>query len=132
MSGEIKQRSSTLLRRIVAAIILVPLAIVIVALAVANRQTVTVSFDPLGDTPAASLSMPLFVLILGLLIAGVIIGSVASWLRQGKWRGAARRFERDTQMLRGKLSAYEGMTDRQNAMRRTPEPPAPLRLRPPV
>jgi uncharacterized integral membrane protein len=121
-----------LLRRIVAAIILVPLAIIIVALAVANRQTVTVSFDPLGDTPAASLSMPLFVLILGLLIAGVIIGGVASWLGQGKWRGAARRFERDMQMLRGKLSAYEDMAGRRSNTPRASEPPAPLRLRPPA
>jgi uncharacterized integral membrane protein len=121
-----------LLRRIVAAIILVPLAIIIVAFAVANRQTVTVSFDPLGDTPAASLSMPLFVLTLGLLIAGVIIGGVASWLGQGKWRGAARRFERDMQMLRGKLSAYENMTDRQGSAPRASERPAPLRLRPPA
>jgi uncharacterized integral membrane protein len=121
-----------LLRRIVAAIILVPLAIIIVAFAVANRQTVAVSFDPLGDTPAASLSMPLFVLILGLLIAGVIIGGVASWLGQGKWRGAARRFERDMQMLRGKLSAYENMADRQGNAPRASEPPALLRLRPPA
>jgi uncharacterized integral membrane protein len=121
-----------LLRRIVAAIILVPLAVVIVALAVANRQVVTVSFDPLGDTPAASLSMPLFVLILGLLIAGVIIGGVASWLGQGKWRGAARRFERDMQMLRGKLSAYENLADRQGKAPRASERPAALRLRPPV
>jgi len=118
-----------LLRRIVAAIILVPLAIIIVAFAVANRQMVTVSFDPLGDTPAASLSMPLFELILGLLIVGVIIGGLASWLGQGKWRGAARRFERDMKTLRGKLSAYENMADRQSNAPRVSEPP--LRLRPP-
>jgi uncharacterized integral membrane protein len=121
-----------LLRRIVAAIVLVPLAIIIVAFAVANRQEVTVSFDPLGDTPAASLPVPLFVLILGLLIVGVIIGGVASWLGQGRWRGAARRFERDIQILRGKLSAYEAMADSQSNMPRASEPPAPLRLRPPV
>jgi uncharacterized integral membrane protein len=120
-------------RRIVAAIILVPLAIIIVALAVANRQNVTISFDPFGgDAPAASLSLPLFALILGLLIAGVIIGGVAAWLGQGKWRGAARRFERDMQVLRGKLSAYEGMAGHQNGVPRGGQPPAPLRLRPPV
>jgi uncharacterized integral membrane protein len=120
-----------LLRRIVAAIILVPLAIIIVAFAVANRQVVTVSFDPLGETPAASLAMPLFVLILGLLIAGVIIGGLASWLGQGRWRGAARRFERDMQVLRVKLSAYEAMVDSQSNVPRAAEPPARLRLRPP-
>jgi uncharacterized integral membrane protein len=121
-----------LLRRIVAAVILVPLAIIIVAFAVANRQAVTISFDPLGETPAVSLAMPLFVLILGLLIAGVIIGGVACWLGQGRWRGAARRFERDVQMLRGKLSVYEAMADSQSNMARTAPPPAALRLRPPA
>jgi len=121
-----------LLRRIVAVIILVPLAVIIVAFAVANRQVVTVSFDPLGDAPAASLAMPLFVLILGLVIGGVIIGGVASWLGQGRWRGTARRFERDMQVLRGKLSAYEAMAHNQSNMRRATEPPAPLRLRPPA
>lgn len=121
-----------MLRKIVAAIILVPLAIIIVAFAVANRQIVTVSFDPLGEPPAVSLSRPIFEFILGSLIAGVIIGGVASWLGQGRWRGAARRFERDVQALRGKLSAYEAMADSQSNMPRTAPPPAPLRLRPPA
>jgi uncharacterized integral membrane protein len=121
-----------LLRRIVAAIVLVPLAIVIVAFAVANRQSVTVSFDPFSpDAPAASLSLPLFTLVLGLLIAGVIIGGVASWLRQGRRRGAARRFERELKVLRGKLSAYEGMADSPSSVPHASEPPARLRLRPP-
>jgi uncharacterized integral membrane protein len=122
-----------LLRRIVAVIILVPLAIVIVAFAVANRQSVTVSFDPFSaEAPAASLSLPLFALVIGLLIVGVIIGGVASWLGQGRWRGAARRFERELQVLRGKLSAYEGMADGSSGVPRANEPPARLRLRPPA
>ena len=122
-----------MLRRIIAAIILVPLVIVIVVFAVANRQNVTISFDPFGgDTPVASLSLPLFALILGLLIVGVIIGGVASWLGQGKWRGAARRFEREMQVLRGKLSAYEGMAGNQGSAPRAREPSTPLRLRPPA
>ena len=122
-----------MLRRIVAAIILVPLAIIIVAFAVANRQSVTVSFDPFSaEAPAASLSLPLFALVIGLLIAGVVIGGVASWLRQGRWRGAARRFERELQVLRGKLSAYEAMADSAGGIAGATEPPARLRLRPPA
>ncbi len=122
-----------MLRRIVAAIILVPLAIIIVVFAVANRQEVTVSFDPFGgNEPALSRSVPLFVLILGLLIAGVIIGGIAAWLGQGRWRGAARRFERDLRVLRGKLSAYEAMAENQSNRPRAAQPPAPLRLRPPA
>ena len=53
-----------MLRKIVAAIVLVPLAVIIIAFAVANRQTVTVSFDPFsGHDPAAAVSLPLFALV---------------------------------------------------------------------
>ncbi len=122
-----------MLRKIVAAIILVPLAVLITALAVANREAVTVSFDPLsGGEPAASVSLPLYALIILLLIAGVIIGGVASWLGQGKWRGAARRFERELRALRGKLAAMEGTADGESKVPRAGEPPPRLRLRPPV
>ena len=80
-------RRSNVLRKIVAAVILVPLAIIIVAFAVANRQIVTVSLDPFS--PAArrpTVTLPLFALIFVLLILGVVIGGFAAWLRQGKWR----------------------------------------------
>ncbi|MEI9804494.1 MAG: hypothetical protein WDN48_08580 [Pseudolabrys sp.] len=39
-----------MLRKIVTALIVVPLAAVIIAFAVANRQTVTVSFDPFSSS----------------------------------------------------------------------------------
>jgi uncharacterized integral membrane protein len=81
-------------RKILAAVILVPLGIVIVGLAVANREVVTVSFDPFNAaSPAFALKAPLFLLVLILVIVGVIIGGVAAWLKQGKWRRTARRLD---------------------------------------
>jgi uncharacterized integral membrane protein len=122
-----------LLRRIVAAIVLVPIAILIIAFAVANRETVTVSFDPFsGHEPAATVSLPLFALVIALLIFGVLIGGAASWWRQGKWRGAARRFERELQVLRGKLAMLEGMAESSRNVPREGNPPPRLRLKPPV
>ena len=101
-----------MLRKIVAAVILVPLAVIIIAFAVANRALVTVSFDPFSaGEPAASVTLPLFALIILLLIVGVLIGGVAAWLRQGKWRGAARRFERELHHLRGKVAARHRRDD---------------------
>ena len=80
-----------MLRKLVTALILVPLAIVLVAFAVANRQTITVSFDPFDQAhPAFTLAVPLFALILALVIGGVIVGGIAAWLRQSKWRRTAR------------------------------------------
>ena len=120
-----------MLRRVLAAIILIPLAIVIVAFAVANRHDVTVSFDPFaGNDPAASLTLPLFVLVILLLIFGVLLGGLATWLGQGKWRGAARRFERELSLLRSKLSVLEGKTG--PAAAAPDNVPERLRLRPPV
>jgi uncharacterized integral membrane protein len=90
-----------MIRKIVRALILIPLALILVALAVANRQTVTVSFDPFDRVdPAFSIALPLYVLILALVIAGVIVGGVAAWLRQGKWRGRARLAESNARELR--------------------------------
>jgi uncharacterized integral membrane protein len=87
--------------KIVRALILIPLALILVSFAVANRQTVTVSFDPFDRVdPAFSVALPLYVLILALVIAGVVLGGVAAWLRQGKWRGRARLAESKARELR--------------------------------
>jgi uncharacterized integral membrane protein len=121
-----------LLRKIVAAIVLVPLAIVIIAFAVANRGAVTISFDPFsGSDPAATVSLPLFGLMILLLIVGVLIGGMASWLRQGRWRGAARRFEREVVVLRGKVAALEAMAAGAPDIPQAGNQPDRLRLKPP-
>ncbi|GEM_PF-501623 len=97
------------LRKIAAAIVLVPLAIIIIAFAVANRQDVTVSFDPFGsNTPAASVTQPLFVVIMVVLILGVVVGGIAAWLRQARWRRAARRLEREVGELRRQIETLKG------------------------
>jgi uncharacterized integral membrane protein len=93
-----------MIRKFISALILVPLAIVLVVFAVANRQTIMVSFDPFDlDHPALSVALPLFALILIMVIAGVVIGGVAAWLGQGKWRGRARQLEREARALRREL-----------------------------
>ena len=124
--------AGNLLRKIVAAVILIPLAIVIVAFGVANRQFVTLSFDPFSaERPASSVSLPLFVLVIGLLILGVVIGGVATWLSHGRWRRAARRFEREVQTLRGELAALR-RTPHGGVAAEATKPPERLQLRPPV
>ena len=77
------------MRKFIAFAILVPLAIVIVMFAVANREIITVSFDPFDTAhPAFALKMPLFMLIFALVALGVVVGGIAAWLRQQKWRHA--------------------------------------------
>jgi len=90
-----------MVRNILFWVILVPLAIVIVMFAAANRHPVTVSFDPFHATePAGSVTLPLFVLVFVLVILGVILGGVAAWLRQSGYRRAARMRDADVAALR--------------------------------
>ena len=96
------------MRKFVAIAILVPLAIVIVMFAVANRQNVTVSFDPFDSAqPASALRMPLFMLIFALVCVGVVVGGIAAWLKQYKWRMRARRAEAEARDLRARLDAEQ-------------------------
>ncbi len=93
-----------MLRKIVTAIIVVPPAAVIIAFAVANRQTVTVSFDPFSSTsPAYAATLPLFVIVFAVLILGVLVGGIAAWIRQRKWRRAARKLDSEARALHAEL-----------------------------
>ncbi len=93
-----------MLRKIVMALILVPLAVALIAFAVANRRPVLISFDPFDLAhPAFALELPLFAVLLALLLGGVVVGGAAAWLRQGKWRRAARLAQGEARDLRAEL-----------------------------
>jgi uncharacterized integral membrane protein len=98
-----------MIRKIVAALMLFLLAVVLMAFAVANRQTVTVSLDPFdqGD-PALVSSQPMYLLVFAVLIGGVMLGGCAAWLRQAGWRARARRAEAQVSRLRAQLSEQAG------------------------
>ena len=109
-----------MIRKLVFWLILVPLAIIILMFAVANREIVTVSFDPFSAAqPAASISLPLFILIFILVILGVIIGGAAAWLRQTGYRRAARLRDSDVNSLRREIEALNVR------LAERPMPPAP-------
>ena len=93
-----------MIRKFVTALILVPLAIVLITFAVANRQTVVVSLDPFDQAhPAFALALPLFALVLVLVIGGVVVGGIAAWLRQSKWRRTARLAQAQARELRAEV-----------------------------
>lgn len=119
-----------MIRKIVTTVILVPLAIVIIAFAIANRERVTVIFDPFDQAnPAYSATLPLWVLIFVLVILGVIVGGFATWLRQSKWRRLARRLDAEVRQLRSDMQTVEA---RQTFTGSAPMPPqAPLLSIPP-
>ena len=93
------------MRQFFSALILIPLAVVLVVFAVANRHFVTLSFDPFNSVdPAVAVSLPLFVVIVAVAILGVVAGGLATWFRQGHWRRAARRNEAEAHHARVELA----------------------------
>jgi len=116
------------MRKLIAAVILVPLALVIVAFAVANREMIAISFDPFDATqPAFALKMPLFILIFVLVGIGVLVGGIAAWLKQHKWRVRARRAEAEARDLRARIDAQQ---PRHNVP--APVEPSPFVIPPPA
>lgn len=85
--------------------VVLPLGVLLVVFAVANRHPVTISFDPFGAAaPALSATAPLFLVILLMLGLGVVTGSFSTWLSQAKWRNRARQLEAELREVRGERS----------------------------
>ena len=83
--------------RFLKGLVLLPVAVIIVLLAVANHQPVVLSFDPISPQPIFSLALPLYALVFGAVALGIVVGGVGAWLGQGKSRRSARhhRIERE-------------------------------------
>ena len=93
------------MRKFLNAVVLIPLAVIFVVFAVANRHLVTVSFNPFNSQDSAlSLTLPLFVVIIAVAILGVVVGSCATWFGQRRWRRAARLHEADAHEMRTQLA----------------------------
>ena len=90
------------MRNIIKALVLIPVALVVLAFAIANRREISVSLDPFGngDTSALTVTAPLFVFLIAALLLGVLLGGAASWLGQSKHRKAARQGRSEIERLR--------------------------------
>ena len=93
------------MRKFLTALIVVPLGLLFVVFAVANRHFVTVSFDPFNTRdPSVGVTMPLFAVIIAVAILGVVAGGTATWFRQRHWRRAARQHEADARRAQTQLA----------------------------
>ncbi|MEM8685977.1 MAG: LapA family protein [Pseudomonadota bacterium] len=85
-----------------------PIAIIIIALSVANRQPVRFSFDPINSaSPVLSFEIPLYLLLLLAVIIGIVVGGASSWVNQSKWRKAAREARHEMSELRSESLALK-------------------------
>jgi uncharacterized integral membrane protein len=93
------------LGRILRWVFWVPIIVLVLGFAVANRQWVTLSFDPFTQVaPRFGLPMPLWLLFFLGIFAGVVMGWIGSWLAQGKHRKAAREARAEASRLQLELA----------------------------
>ena len=100
------------MRKFLTAVVVIPLVVIAIVFAVANRHDVTVSFDPFNsaDPALSSGPIPLFVLIIAVAAFGVLVGGCATWIGQRHWRRAARQHQADAQSVRAEFTAYKAAT----------------------
>ena len=87
-------------------------ALALILIALANRSTVMVKMLPDEISPLAAINpsyeVPLFVVIFGGILAGLIIGLVWEYIREHKERAAAARQAREMERLRTELRRLKG------------------------
>jgi uncharacterized integral membrane protein len=94
-----------MVNRFILIVVFVPLAIILVALAVANRELVAFTLDPFNPgNPKLTLSLPLFIFLFLALAIGMIVGSLATWVKQGRYRKLARQRGVEAENLRQVVS----------------------------
>ena len=87
----------TVVRLLLFAVIGIPM----LAFAVANRHLIAIGLDPMASQlPEGAPKFPLFVVVFGALLLGVLLGGIAAWLGQGKHRRAARHNRAELERLR--------------------------------
>lgn len=88
------------------------LGVVLIAVALANRDFVTVTLlpDALGNLVGLnlSISLPLFVVILGAIVVGLLIGFVWEWMREHRHRADKSKAERALHQSRREVRRLKG------------------------
>jgi uncharacterized integral membrane protein len=112
------------MRKFFTALVVIPLGLIFIIFAVANRHLVTVSFDPFNSTnPSISVTLPLFIVIIVVAILGVIAGGSATWFRQRRWRRAARQHAAEARQAQSEAADLRAAAAASKAgQRRLPAP----------
>jgi uncharacterized integral membrane protein len=89
------------MKKFITLLIAVPAALILVALALANRHPVRLALNPFRpDDSVLAVNAPFYAYLLLALIAGVALGGVATWFNQGHFRRDARNRKVEARRLR--------------------------------
>ncbi|MBY5986353.1 hypothetical protein FIU89_03360 [Roseovarius sp. THAF27] len=87
-------------------------AVALILIALANRQVVEVQILPGELAGMAALNpsyqIPLFIVMFGGILAGLVIGFIWEWIREAKERAAAARQAREMAALRAEVRRLKG------------------------
>lgn len=98
-------------------LVLAAIALALIVLGYANRDPVTLNLLP--ETLAAympvseGLTLPLFVVILGSVVAGLVLGFVWEWLREHKHRSEAARRKAEAERLAREVDSLKSAREKQ-------------------
>lgn len=88
------------MRRFLRWLVGLPVAVLVIAFAIANRQWTRLSLDPFSSTsPVLSIDMPLWLLFIVGVFIGILVGWVGCWFAQSKHRKLARDRGREIAQL---------------------------------
>lgn len=99
--------------RLIKYIVLAVIAVVLVVLALANRDSVTLELLP-ADLAAwsgvnfAPIELPLFLVIFAGVAIGLLIGRIAEWLREYRYRADAKQQRRARTKLEREVADLKG------------------------
>ncbi|MGB0900764.1 DUF1049 domain-containing protein [Halocynthiibacter sp.] len=97
-------------------VFLAVLAVLLITVALANRALVSLHLLPQELSEVLGLSteplqLPLFVIVVGGIVAGLVIGFIWEWLREMKFRGTASKaakLQKEVDQLRAATPAEKG------------------------
>jgi uncharacterized integral membrane protein len=93
---------------------LIIVAVALVLMALANREAVVVELVPEGLAAwfgiQYALELPLFLVILGGVMVGILVGFVWEWLREHRYRVDAATHKRTAQALEREVKTLKGGT----------------------
>ena len=92
------------MRKILRWIVGIPLLIIVMGFAVANRTWTQLSLDPFNQAaPSIAITLPLWILAFVGIFIGILVGWFFCWWAQGKWRTLARERAHEIDRLHKEL-----------------------------
>lgn len=83
-------------KRLLWMIFVFPLGVILIALGIANRHMVSLKLDPFKpEAPSIALETPLYLIVFGAMLVGLLFGAFTTWVSQGKYRRSAKRITRE-------------------------------------